>query len=115
MRQLYAAAGLPRRMPPMYENQRPVVAGDNPVIKSPISYVTYTLKLNVKSNTIMLQAHAAADAQRLYWFSGQRLLGQVNPGEMLEWRPEHPGWFTLSVSDERGRTSSRRILVEFIP
>lgn len=115
MRQLFAAAGLPRRLPPLPENRRPVVVGDEPVIKSPISYVTYTLKLNTKNNTIALQAHAAADAQRLYWFNGQRLLGQVDPGEMLEWRPEHPGWFTLTVSDERGRTSSRRILVEFIP
>lgn len=117
MRQMFAAAGLPRRQPPVatVNNQYAVTAGENPRIESPIGYVTYTLKLNDQGSKIMLQAHAAADAKRLYWFSGQRLLGQSNPGQLLEWRPEHPGQLTLSVSDDRGRTATRRIQIEFIP
>lgn len=117
MRQMFAAAGLPRRQPPqtLSGDLLAAVTGENPRIDSPISNVTYTLKINDKSSMILLQAHAAADVKRLYWFNGQRLLGQTGPGESLEWRPEYPGWLTLSVTDERGRTTTRRIQVEFIP
>lgn len=117
LRQMFAMAGLPRRQPPVLvaNDVRAAVIGENPRIESPISHVTYTLKLNNRGSVIVLQAHAAADAKRLYWFNGQRLLGQTTPGKALEWRPDYPGWFTLSVSDERGRTSTRKIQVEFIP
>lgn len=116
MQQLFAAAGLPRRQPPPAASyMRSTVDGEKPRIESPISHVTYTLKLNDQTSTVVLQAHAAADAKRLYWFNGQRLLGQTEPGMPLEWRPERPGWVQLDVSDDRGRTSTRRIQVEFIP
>lgn len=117
MRQLFAAAGLPRRQPPVLNESyiSPALAGEEPHIASPISHVTYTLKFNNPNGIILLQAHAAANAQRLYWFCGQKLLGQTLPGETLEWRPEQPGWLELSVSDDRGRTATRQIKIEFIP
>lgn len=116
MQQMFAAAGLPRRQPPtLTAGLHPVIAGESPRIESPISHVTYTLKLNNPNSVILLQAHAAADAKRLYWFNGQRLLGQTEPGKAFLWRPERPGWVELSVSDDRGRASARRIQIDFIP
>lgn len=117
MRKMFADAGLPRRQPPAVADGELLMAsgGESPRIESPLSNVTYTLKINDKSSTIILQAHAAADVKRLYWFNGQRLLGQTQPGEALEWRPEYPGWLSLSVTDERGRTTTRRIQVDYIP
>lgn len=117
LQQMFAAAGLPRRQPPLQglDCLHPAVAGEKPQIKSPVSNVTYTLKLNSPGSTIALKAHAAADVKKIYWFNGQRLLGQTAPGETFEWRPDQPGWQELTASDEHGRTSSKRVQVAFIP
>ena len=80
-----------------------------------MSGVSYTLKAGNPGDHIPLRAAATADATRLYWFSGQKLLGRTKPGETLEWRPSHPGKTEIFVSDDFGRNASRTIRVDFVP
>jgi membrane carboxypeptidase/penicillin-binding protein PbpC len=80
LQRLFAAAGLPRRSPPdslsdcqtaLSSNQQ-----DAPRITSPLTQVTYSLRLSQPTESIALTANAASDARRLYWFAGQTLRGQ---------------------------------------
>ncbi|MGL4667448.1 MAG: hypothetical protein ACRCWR_05930, partial [Saezia sp.] len=75
----------------------------------------YTLKQSDPDDKIPLQARAASHVQWLYWFHGQRLLGQTRPGETLEWRPQQAGCVQLSVVDDHGKSANRTIVVNFIP
>lgn len=119
LQRLFAAAGLPRRTPPNAERDcRAQVAIDGrevPRISSPLSQVTYSLRLSQPQENIALAASAAADARILYWFADQRLLGRATPQAPLQWRPEKSGRYRLRVIDDQGRSSSRLLRVEFLP
>ena len=114
---LFSAAGLPRRVPPADDCAGvPAVAVDAaPRIRSPLSQVTYSLRLSQPQESIALAASAGADARRLYWFADQRLLGEVAVGRVLDWRPERAGRYRLSVSDDLGRSAQRSLDVEMLP
>jgi penicillin-binding protein 1C len=119
LQRLFAAAGLPRRTPPdslsdcqtaLSSNQQ-----DAPRITSPLTQVTYSLRLSQPQESIALTANAASDARVLYWFAGATLLGQSTPQTALNWRPSNSGQYQLKVSDDQGRSHSRALLVEFLP
>ena len=119
LQRLFAAAGLPRRTPPDAERdcqvQVAIDSHDVPRISSPLSQVTYSLRLSQPQESIALAASAAADARTLYWFADQRLLGQSTAQSALQWRPEKSGQYQIRVSDDQGRSSGRRLRVEFLP
>lgn len=119
LQQLFAAAGLPRRTPPDLPSAcKPIQTldeRDTPRFTSPLTQVTYSLRLSQPSELIQLSANAANDARTLFWFADQTLLGQSTPQQGLSWRPEHSGKFQLRVSDDLGRSSSRTLRVEFLP
>lgn len=114
---LFRAAGLPRRTPPpgTCEAAPAPFADAAPRIRSPLSRVTYSLRLSHPHESIALSASSAADATRLYWFADQRLLGEVPAGRVLDWRPERAGRHRLSVSDDLGRSTQRILDVEILP
>lgn len=114
---LFNAAGLPRRSPPAdhCEQSASPAADAAPRIRSPLSRVTYSLRLSQPDETIALNASAGGDARRLYWFADQRLLGEVPAGRVLDWRPERAGRYQLSVSDDLGRSAQRILDVEILP
>lgn len=114
---LFNAAGLPRRTPPADHCADSAVAPADsaPRIRSPLSRVTYSLRLSQPDESIALNANAGGDAQRLYWFANQRLLGEVPAGRVLDWRPERAGRYQLSVSDDLGRSAQRILDVEILP
>lgn len=116
LQQLFAAAGLPRRTPPPPAKNCTTnyVIQEPPQIRSPITYVTYTLKQGNPLDRIPLQARAASQVQTLYWFHEHRLLGQTKPGETLDWRPAQSGRMKLTVVDDHGQSASRTIVVNFI-
>ncbi|WP_068829516.1 penicillin-binding protein 1C [Pseudomonas sp. BMS12] len=119
LQRLFAAAGLPRRTPPDAERdcrlQVAIDSHDVPRISSPLSQVTYSLRLSQPQESIALAASAAADARTLYWFADQRLLGQSSPQSALQWRPEKSGQYQIRVSDDQGRSTGRPLRVEFLP
>ena len=119
LQRLFAAAGLPRRTPPDLPSAcKPIQTldeRDTPRFTSPLTQVTYSLRLSQPSELIQLSANAANDARTLFWFADQTLLGQSTPQQGLSWRPEHSGKFQLRVSDDLGRSSSRTLRVEFLP
>ena len=86
-----------------------------PRITSPLTQVTYSLRLSQPQENIPLSANAASDARRLYWFADHSLLGQSTPQHSLGWRPARSGQYQIRVSDDQGRTSSRSLRVEFLP
>jgi penicillin-binding protein 1C len=113
---LFKAAGLPRRTPPAAECDGPInVTGNPPRIRSPLTQVSYSLRLSQPEESIALTAHGDADAKRLYWFADSRLLGDTANGVALEWRPPRSGLYQLTVSDDQGRSATRSLRVEFLP
>lgn len=119
LQRLFSAAGLPRRTPPdsLRECQAAPhrIAEEAPRITSPLTQVTYSLRLSQPQENIPLSANAASDARQLYWFADHSLLGQSTPQQSLGWRPTRSGQYQIRVSDDQGRTSSRGLRVEFLP
>lgn len=119
LQRLFAAAGLPRRTPPGAQRDCQVQAAINlqevPRITSPLTQVTYSLRLSQPQESIALSANAASDARTLYWFADHSLLGQGTPQSALQWRPERSGQYQIRVSDDQGRSASRALRVEFLP
>lgn len=119
VQRLYRAAGLPRRTPPnVMKNCQPNRLSDQseaPQIRSPLTQVSYQLRLSQPQESIPLNANAASDATTLYWFADQTLIGQGPPQTTLNWRPGKSGGYRLRVSDDQGRSTSRGLKVEFVP
>lgn len=119
VQRLYRAAGLPRRTPPnVMKNCQPNRISDQseaPQIRSPLTQVSYQLRLSQPQESIPLNANAASDATTLYWFADQTLIGQGPPQTTLNWRPGKSGEYRLRVSDDQGRSASRGLRVEFVP
>lgn len=119
MMRLFREAGMPRRAPPSGDCISAGISSridDTPRISSPLTSVSYQLQLSKPDETIALQANAAADANLLYWFSNQSYLGKVpSKSTGLAWRPSSAGWHTITVVDDKSRTTSRDIKVELIP
>lgn len=115
---LFQAAGLPRRTPPAAGadcSLQTRSSGNPPRIRSPLTRVSYSLRLSRPQESIALRAHGEADAKRLYWFADSRLLGHTANGAALEWRPEASGVYRLTVSDDQGRSATRTLQVDFLP
>lgn len=119
LQRLFSDAGLPRRTPPDAQRDCQVQAAidtlEAPRITSPLTQVTYSLRLSQPQESITLAAHAAADARLLYWFADHTLVGQGTPQTALQWRPERSGQYRIRVSDDQGRSTSRALQVEFLP
>jgi len=120
LQQLFREAGLPRRLPPepgaeCDREASPAVTNDPPRLASPLAEVVYTLRLSRPEETIALQASAAADVARLYWFAGASYLGSRPSDAPLDWRPDRAGQHDLTVVDDQGRSASRSLAVAFVP
>jgi penicillin-binding protein 1C len=119
VQRLYRAAGLPRRTPPsVAKNCQSAPNSDQseaPQIRSPLTQVSYQLRLSQPQDSISLSANAASDALKLYWLADQTLIGQGPPQTTLNWRPGKSGMYQLRVSDDQGRSASRGLRVEFVP
>ena len=127
MLRLFRQSGVPRRTPPA----APDCAGneaDGPRIASPIRGVSYALRGTPARgsepgrsgadgsvrDTIPLDANAAGDASRLFWFDGRALIGtQSATGVPLAWRPTDAGIHLVRVVDDRGRSAEREVDVQF--
>jgi penicillin-binding protein 1C len=113
---LYAQAGIPRRPPPPAGDcDTGVAPGPPPQITSPLSGVSYSVRLGqIGKERLALNANADGDVRTLYWFVDDAYVGQSAPGVALPWVPTRPGRYRVSAIDERGRADRRELEVELV-
>jgi penicillin-binding protein 1C len=114
MLKLFRDAGMPRRTPPPL----PACAADDPMemprIASPLRNVSYALRGSAAHETIALDASAAADVQRVFWFDGGALIGMRRVADgALPWRPAAAGVHLIRIVDDHGRSAERDVEVHF--
>ncbi|MDQ6940022.1 MAG: penicillin-binding protein 1C, partial [Verrucomicrobiota bacterium] len=112
--ELFAAAGLPRRLPPPFlpsaSTEMTARVGKPPRITSPKSDVIYSLgESNASGRALSLRAETEADVAKVYWFADRTFLGTTNRTTPLNWEPK-PGHYTIVALDDHGRSDSRAIL-----
>ena len=117
MLQLFAQAGLPRRIPPVARcgvaRTDAMATGDGPQIVAPLRGANYVLRI-AKPTPLSLRANAA-QAGPLYWFADAAFVGEAPAGKDLSWSPPAAGRYVLSVVDAQGVTDTREVAVEFAP
>jgi penicillin-binding protein 1C len=122
MLRLFAQAGMPRRVPPRAADcSERALAGneaDNgraPRITTPLRSVTYTLRLSdPERQVIPLSASIDADSAQLYWFANTSFIGAVSRGTTLHWQHPAAGSYVLRAVDERGRSTTRDLHIEWV-
>ena len=117
MLRLFRQSGVPRRTPPPAA-ECASDAADAPRIASPVRGLSYALRTataqSMPAQSIPLDATAAGDASRLFWFDGRALIGaQSTAGAPLAWRPTDAGIHLVRVVDDRGRSAEREVDVQF--
>ncbi len=142
MLQVFAQAGMPRRLPPASAHcgvsqaatgdgsaagstagsaagagsigeAVSAAAGDGPQIVSPLTGTSYVLRLKQYS-PLILRANAGR-AGLLYWFADAAYIGSALPGKDLAWQPPAAGRYTVSAVDAQGASDKREVVVEFAP
>ena len=123
LRELFARAGLPRRVPPPFlpgTSSRPDEgAAVTPVgrlrILSPHAGTVYQWRSSDPAGSRPpLRAQTEADATRVYWFEGRNFLGQSTPQEPLPW-PARPGTWRLTALDDQGRADTCSVTLQAAP
>ena len=120
MLQVFAQAGMPRRVPPMpahcgggaADTVAPIES-DGPQIVSPLRSAHYVLRLS-QTPALTLRANAPRQGP-LYWFADSAYIGTESPGRDLMWRPPAAGRYVLSALDAHGTADSREVNIEFAP
>jgi penicillin-binding protein 1C len=117
MLQLFAQAGLPRRIPPVARcgatRTDALAVADGPQIVAPLRGANYVLRIG-HPTPLSLRANAA-QAGPLYWFADAAFVGEAQAGKDLSWSPPTAGRYVLSVVDAQGVTDTREVAVEFAP
>jgi len=117
MLQLFAQAGLPRRIPPVARcgpaRTDALAVGDGPQIVAPLRGANYVLRI-AHPTPLSLRANAAQSGP-LYWFADAAFVGEAPAGKDLSWSPPAAGRYVLSVVDAQGVTDTREVAVEFAP
>ena len=121
MLQVFAQAGMPRRVPPTPARcgggTATPVESDGPQIVSPLRGASYVLRLPrapAPAAALTLRANAGRQGL-LYWFADSAYVGAVSPGKDLTWQPPAAGRYVLSAVDAQGVADTREVNVEFAP
>ncbi len=118
---LFAKAGLPRRLPPPFLpgwGPESLAAGTAPGkalrIVSPKADVTYAVRADDdESRGLVLKAETETDVAQIYWFAGKQFLGSSRRLEALNWRPS-AGEYTVRALDDHGRSASVPVSVRSV-
>ncbi|MEP6822207.1 MAG: penicillin-binding protein 1C [Chthoniobacterales bacterium] len=111
--QLFAEAGLPRKLPPPFAPGESVEAiarsGRPPRITSPRSDVAYSSAGQGRADrALTLVAETDADVRTIYWFAGREFIGAAKRNAPLDWQPR-PGKYTIVALDDHGRSDARNV------
>lgn len=107
------ANGYPvERVPPLIPDWQRLQPGQAPIIRSPSENYVYQIRQGIapEFQKICLEAAAADDVHKLYWFIDSRLLGAVKPGEKMFYQPV-PGEHRLICQDDQGRSAEMRLVI----
>lgn len=96
---LFADAGIPRHDVAGLASAQ----GKTPLITSPQQSLTYLL--SPMNDAIPLSAVIDGDSQYAFWFVDALPIARVPRGETYYWQPS-PGHYTVTVTDEHGRSQS---------
>jgi len=102
--EIFELAGLPRENP-LQEK----IDGKPPRIISPLSNTDYFLDEN--RNAIILRAVGDSDAGELFWYSQNEFIAKSKPNEKVEWFPKKIGIYELTVTDSKGRSTTKTIKI----
>lgn len=93
------------RIPPLLPDWQQILPGQPPVIRSPSADYEYQIRegIDPKYQKICLEAAAANDVHKLYWFIDGKLVGTTTPGEKLFCLPES-GKHRVVCQDDQGRS-----------
>ena len=116
---IFRKAGVPRKTPPIFDpnenrkdyNELSIEKGFAPRILSPMSGTEYLISPSETIfNNLPLKANVDADVKEIYWFIDEQFIGRSDPQETQFWSL-HPGTFQISVIDDKGRSSSRKVKI----
>jgi penicillin-binding protein 1C len=101
------------RIPELLPEWQQSLPGQGPVIRSPASNYVYQLREGVAAEyqKICLEAAAANDVHKLYWFVDGKLTGTVRPGEKLFYPPV-TGDHRVVCQDDQGRSSQVKLVIK---
>ena len=117
LQELFAQAGLPRRLPP------PFLPGSGPEtvsltkgkalrIVSPRSGLIYAVgSHDNETRSLSLKADTDSDVAMVYWFAGKIFLGSTRRQETLAWHPS-PGRYTVTALDDHGRSDTVDTMIQ---
>lgn len=111
---IFNEAGIHKPLPPPFEagcDETQFTSGTAPKIISPQAGLIYSQRLLDMQSTILFNASADADVNKLYWFVDNNFIGSITPHEYISW-PEKSGHFIIRVIDDHGRSDTQDLIVE---
>ena len=76
--------------------------------------MSYTLRRSAPQESIALDASAAADVRKVFWFDGSALIGTRPIADgALPWRPASAGMHLVRIVDDHGRSAERDVEVQY--
>jgi len=122
MLRLFTQAGMPRRVPPRAADcfDRALASNERIALARRESqrHCGRDLHASLKRSRtpiIPLLAAIDADSGHLYWFADTNFIGAVSRGTTLHWTRPAAGSYVVRAVDERGRSATRDLKVEWVP
>ncbi|HEX3045293.1 MAG TPA: penicillin-binding protein 1C [Bacillota bacterium] len=102
-----------QQLPQLLPEYQQLVPGQAPVIHSPLANYQYLIRggIALEFQKICLDAAAANDVQKLYWFVDGKFFGTVTPGGKLFYLPE-VGKHQVVCQDDQGRSSKVSLVIK---
>lgn len=111
----FAAGGIRKKLPPPFAQEctgQYLQRGKPPEIVYPAEESIYVVRSHkLEDEMIILQASTDTDAEAVYWFLNDALLGKTKPDNPMSIIPKIGTWEIKAV-DDKGRTSTRQISVQ---
>lgn len=114
IKEIFLMAGIKKKSPPPYESgcTKNTQVSSEPTIQSPVKGLIYTLEPNkIQESLIPFTAILDADSHKAFWYVNKSFVGTSESSKPFFWKP-HLGEFLVTVIDEKGLSSSRKIKVE---
>lgn len=118
LRHIFREAGIAlKSSPPFAEDcdlETKSQSGLPPTIQSPVADLEYRLRSKtLDQEKIPFNAVVDGDVRQLFWFVGDRYVGESKAGETFFWSPVS-GNFTVRVVDDHGRADHRLLRVGMV-
>ena len=114
----YARAGIYLRKPPEFKENCSVIdifnQGNPPQILLPTDGTRFLLRSHrLNSEKISLKASVDGDAEKIYWFINNKLIGETTAGQIIEAKPDI-GTNEIKAVDNLGRMTTIKITATLV-